>query len=55
MPETIRIREGEGLDLAAVERYLREHIQDLREGELEVRQFPSGASNLTYFLKLGGW
>jgi aminoglycoside phosphotransferase (APT) family kinase protein len=55
MPETIRIREGEGFDLAAVERYLRDHIEDLPEGELEVRQFPSGASNLTYLLKVGDW
>jgi aminoglycoside phosphotransferase (APT) family kinase protein len=55
MPETIRIREGEGFDLAAVERYLRDHIENLPEGELEVRQFPSGASNLTYLLKIGGW
>jgi aminoglycoside phosphotransferase (APT) family kinase protein len=55
MTETIRIREGEGFDLAAVERYLRDHIGDLPEGELEVRQFPSGASNLTYLLKIGGW
>jgi aminoglycoside phosphotransferase (APT) family kinase protein len=55
MPETIRIREGEGFDLAAVERYLRDHIENLPEGELEVRQFPSGASNLTYLLKIGDW
>src|SRR5215203_6745983 len=53
--ETIRVREGEGFDLGAAERYLREHIADLPEGELEVRQFPSGASNLTYLLKVGEW
>jgi aminoglycoside phosphotransferase (APT) family kinase protein len=53
MPETIRIREGEGFDLAAVERYLRDHIENLPEGELEVRQFPSGASNLTYLRRSG--
>jgi aminoglycoside phosphotransferase (APT) family kinase protein len=53
--ETIRVREGEGFDLAAVERHLREHVEDLPEGELEVRQFPSGASNLTYLLKIGDW
>ena len=55
MAETIRVREGEGFDLAAVEGYLREHIEALPEGELEVRQFPSGASNLTYLLKIGDW
>jgi aminoglycoside phosphotransferase (APT) family kinase protein len=53
--ETIRVREGEGFDLGAAERYLREHINELPEGELEVRQFPSGASNLTYLLKVGEW
>jgi aminoglycoside phosphotransferase (APT) family kinase protein len=55
MAETIRVREGEGFDLNAVERHLREHVEGLPEGELEVRQFPSGASNLTYLLKIGGW
>src|SRR5918997_6274205 len=53
--DTIRVREGEGFDLEAVEGHLRDHVEDLPEGELEVRQFPSGASNLTYLLKLGDW
>jgi aminoglycoside phosphotransferase (APT) family kinase protein len=30
-------------------------IEDLPEGDLEVRQFPSGASNLTYLLKVADW
>lgn len=55
MTETIKVREGEELDLARVERYLREHIEGLPEGDLEVRQFPSGASNLTYLLKIEDW
>ena len=55
MSETIGVREGEDFDLAAVERYMRENIEDLPEGELEVRQFPSGASNLTYLVKIGDW
>jgi aminoglycoside phosphotransferase (APT) family kinase protein len=53
--ETISVREGEGFDLAAVERYLRERVESIPAGELEVRQFPSGASNLTYLLKIGDW
>jgi len=53
--ETIEIREGEGLPRAALESYLRERIGGLPEGELEVRQFPSGASNLTYLLRVDGW
>ena len=55
MAETISVREGEDFDLAAVESYLRERIDDLPDGYLEVRQFPSGASNLTYLLKIGDW
>ena len=55
MSETIEIREGEGFDLEATGRYLRAHVEDVPEGELEVRQFPSGASNLTYLLRVGDW
>jgi len=55
LSETVDVRKGEDFDLDAVERYLREHIDDLPEGELEVSQFPSGASNLTYLLKIGDW
>ena len=55
MPETIRIREGEGFDLAAVESYLWAHLEDLPEGELEDSEFPSGASNLTYVLTIADW
>jgi aminoglycoside phosphotransferase (APT) family kinase protein len=53
--ETIEVRQGEGFDLEAVERYMRGLIEDLPEGDLEVRQFPSGASNLTYLLKVADW
>jgi len=55
MSETIDVREGEDFDLAAVEQYLRSHVEEVPEGELEVSQFPSGASNLTYLLKVGDW
>ena len=55
MSETIGVREGEGFDVEAVEGYLRGHVDGLPEGSLEVRQFPSGASNLTYLLKIGDW
>jgi aminoglycoside phosphotransferase (APT) family kinase protein len=46
------IRSGEELDLAKLEPYLRHHFPD-ETGTLEVRQFPSGHSNLTYSLQLG--
>lgn len=55
MAESIEVREGESLDHDAVEHYLREHIEGLPDGNLEVRQFPSGASNLTYLLKIADW
>ena len=55
MSETIDVREGETFDLEAVECYLRAQVEDVPEGELRVSQFPSGASNLTYLLKVGDW
>src|SRR5215211_4950217 len=55
MSETIEVRQGEAFDLEAAERYLRAHVEDMPEGELAVSQFPSGASNLTYLLKVGDW
>jgi aminoglycoside phosphotransferase (APT) family kinase protein len=53
--DTIPIRAGENFDLAKVEHYLRNHIENIGEGTLQVRQFPSGASNLTYLLQIGDW
>ena len=53
--DTIAVRTGEEFDLQRVEQYLREHIEGLGEGSLHVRQFPSGASNLTYLLEVGDW
>lgn len=49
-PKTIRT--GEELDVAKLEAYLKANIDGL-EGDLTVEQFPSGFSNLTYFLKVG--
>jgi aminoglycoside phosphotransferase (APT) family kinase protein len=45
-------RPGEELDLLAVDGFLRSSIPDL-SGPLEVGQFPAGASNLTYLLRIG--
>ncbi|HET9839546.1 MAG TPA: phosphotransferase family protein [Candidatus Angelobacter sp.] len=50
------VRAGEELDLARLEPYLREHLPEHltdRGGELVVKQFPSGHSNLTYSVSLG--
>ena len=46
------VRQGEALELTTLEPYLREHLN--LTGELRVKQFPSGFSNLTYLLELGG-
>ena len=47
-----QIRPGEELDTARLQAYLLEHLSGAR-GSLEVLQFPSGFSNLTYLLRLG--
>lgn len=49
---TIDVREGEALDAAVIGKYLRDMIPGL-SGEPAIRQFPSGASNLTYSLAFG--
>ena len=56
MPEdTIEVRAGEQLAWGKIEQYLRAHIPAIGAGTLHVRQFPSGASNLTYSLQVGEW
>jgi aminoglycoside phosphotransferase (APT) family kinase protein len=44
------VRPGEELDMARLAPYLKEHILGL-EGPLELKQFRSGHSNLTYLVK----
>ncbi|MEM7587585.1 MAG: phosphotransferase family protein [Acidobacteriota bacterium] len=46
------IRQGEALDLEKLEPYLRQHLPEMGE-PLEIEQFPSGFSNLTYLLRAG--
>lgn len=43
------VRRGEDLPVQRVESYLKEMLADLK-GPVRVRQYPSGASNLTYLL-----
>ncbi len=45
-----RVRDGEELDVAVVDRYLKSQLPEL-QGTPEVRQFPGGASNLTYLVR----
>ncbi|MEH6582547.1 MAG: phosphotransferase family protein [Halioglobus sp.] len=47
---TIDVREGEQLDVEAINRCLKENIEGL-QGNPIISQFPSGNSNLTYSLK----
>jgi aminoglycoside phosphotransferase (APT) family kinase protein len=48
------VRAGEELDLAALGRYLREHLSpQSTETEIEIEQFPGGHSNLTYLVRYG--
>jgi aminoglycoside phosphotransferase (APT) family kinase protein len=49
--QPIDVRPGEALDVTRLEPYLRETLG--LEGEVEVLQFPSGFSNLTYLLRIG--
>jgi len=46
------IRSGEELDSARLEPFLRRHFPK-EPGALQIRQYPSGHSNLTYALQLG--
>lgn len=47
------VREGEELDATKLSAYLQSRLPEL-SGELKIEQFPSGFSNLTYLLQVGG-
>ncbi len=46
------IREGEEFDLKSIETFLKDSIKDL-SGNLVVKQYPAGFSNLTYLIEVG--
>ena len=54
--ESVAVREEDAFDVGAVAAWLRENaapeFADVVAGAPEVRQFPGGASNLTYLLRL---
>ncbi len=52
--DTIHVRPGEALNKETLEPFLRTSF-DLNSAPLEIEQFPTGHSNLTYFLKVGDW
>jgi len=51
--QTAEVREAHRFDVAALERYLRAHVEGF-SGSLEVRQFRGGQSNPTYHVSAGG-
>ena len=51
--QTAEVREAHRFDVAALERYLRAHVEGF-SGPIEVRQFRGGQSNPTYYLAAGG-
>ncbi len=48
-----QVRDGEEFDVGAMDAYLKDEMEGV-EGTPEVRQFPSGASNLTYLVRYDG-
>ncbi len=54
MSERIPVRTDERFDVDKVMAYLRKRIA-VPDGEVTVEQFPAGASNLTYLLRVGEW
>ncbi len=52
LDKAVKIREGQSLKTDSLETYLR-NAMELPKAHLEVLQFPSGYSNLTYLLKFG--
>lgn len=52
--DVIDVRKGEDFDRAKVKAYLMKQL-DLPDEPLEVKQFSSGSSNLTYLIRIGEW
>jgi len=50
--QAVAIRKGEELDVAAVDRFMKQALPELT-GEPVIRQYPRGASNLTYQVDYG--
>jgi aminoglycoside phosphotransferase (APT) family kinase protein len=48
----VEVRPGEAIETARLGRYLRDYLG--LEGDVEILQYPSGRSNLTYLLRMGG-
>lgn len=55
MSGTIPVRSGEEFNVEAVREIIRANFNDVPDEPMEVEQFPSGASNLTYLVRIGNW
>ncbi|MDQ0860309.1 phosphotransferase family protein [Bacillus sp. V2I10] len=55
MSQIIPVRTGEELNAQILEECLRAEIPSLPAGTLHIEQFGTGASNLTYALRIGEW
>jgi aminoglycoside phosphotransferase (APT) family kinase protein len=54
--ETIPVRDGEGFNVEAVRQFLVNHVPEIPAGStIQIGQFPTGASNLTYLIQAGEW
>lgn len=47
--------DNEHMNWAVVETYLRKHINEIPDEQMDVEKFTEGYSNLTYLLKFGDW
>ena len=47
------VRSGEALDVERLSAWLKERVPEIGEHALEIQQFPSGHSNLTYSIRAG--
>lgn len=50
--QAVEVRSEDALDKAAISKFVKEQQEGV-EGDLHIRQFPGGASNLTYQLDIG--
>ncbi|MEK4627403.1 MAG: phosphotransferase family protein [Solibacillus sp.] len=51
MKDTIAVRNGEELDVARIARFLHAHIAELPDAPVDIEQFGTGHSNLTYLIR----
>ncbi|MRG84891.1 phosphotransferase family protein [Salinibacillus xinjiangensis] len=55
MNKYIQVRDGEELDREIIKAFILSNFENVKDDKFEVKQFPSGKSNLTYFIKMGEW